>query len=179
MRVVGLLRTFEVMNATASDRVRLGIFATLAVPQLVIGAWAVIAPRSWFESFPGLDPRLVAAEPPFNMHLATDTGAGFVATGVALAVAAVWGHRVAVQMALLTFATFAVPHTLYHALHPAPGLTGAEDVVNVLVLASGPALAAVFAWLTRSTPETGGTSGARPAAVDRPMAAAAASGADR
>lgn len=164
------------MHTSTSARVRLGIFVTLAVPQLVIGLWAVAAPRSWFDSFPGIDPRLVAAEPPFNMHLATDTGAGFLATGVALAVAAAWGHRVAVQMALLTFAAFAVPHTLYHALRPAPGLTGAEDVVNVLVLASGPALAVIFGWLTRSTPGTQATAGARPAAAARPMATA---GADR
>lgn len=119
------------------------------MPQLLVAAWAITAPRHWFQTFPGFGPRLVAAEPPFNMHLATDAGAGFFATGVALAVAVVWGHRVAVQMALVAFGAFAVPHVLYHALHPAPGLTGTEDVVNVLVLAVGPALAALFAWWNR------------------------------
>ena len=54
--------------------VRLGMVVTLAVPQLVTGLWAVIATRNWFERFPGVDPRLVAAEPPFNAHLATDAG---------------------------------------------------------------------------------------------------------
>lgn len=136
------------MASSAPKGVRIGILLALALPQLLIGTWAVAAPRNWFERFPGFDPRLVAAEPPFNAHLATDTGSGFLATGIALAVAAVWGHRVAVQMALVTFAAFAVPHVLYHGLQPAPGLTGAEDVVNVLMLASGPALAAVFAWWT-------------------------------
>lgn len=121
---------------------------TLAVPQLVIGVWAVLAPRNWFETFPGIDPRLVAAEPPYNAHLATDAGAGFLATGLALAVAALWGQRAAIQIALLAYGAFAVPHLLYHGASPAPGLTGGEDLFNVAVLATGPALAALFAWRT-------------------------------
>jgi hypothetical protein len=126
--------------------VRLGVLALLAVPQLVIGTWAVLAPESWFDSFPGFDPRLVAADPPYNAHLATDAGAGFVATGLALAVAAVWGRRSGVLIALLAYAGFSVPHVLFHALNPAPGLTDREDVLNVLVLASGLVFAAVLAW---------------------------------
>ena len=34
----------------------------LAVPQLVIGAWALAAPERWFETFPGFGPALVAGE---------------------------------------------------------------------------------------------------------------------
>ena len=49
-------------------------------------------------------------------------------------------------MALLAYGAFAVPHVLYHALNPAPALSGTEDVTNVLFLLSGVALAAVFAW---------------------------------
>ena len=126
--------------------VRIGVLALLAVPQLVIGTWAVLAPESWFDSFPGFDPRLVAADPPYNAHLATDAGAGFLATGLALAVAAVWGRRSGVIIALVAYAGFSVPHVLFHALNPAPGLTGSEDVLNVLVLVSGLVFAAVLAW---------------------------------
>lgn len=125
------------------------MLVTLAVPQLVTGAWAVLAPQDWYESFPGIDPRLVAAEPPFNTHLATDAGAGFLATGVALAVAAAWGRRSGVYLALLTYLAFAIPHFVYHAAHPAPGLTGAEDTRNVVLLGSGLLLALLFAWGAR------------------------------
>ncbi|MBW3649340.1 MAG: hypothetical protein KY458_02105 [Actinobacteria bacterium] len=162
------------MNTSAPDRVRLGIFVTLAVPQLLIGVWAVMAPRNWFQTFPGVDPRLVAAEPPFNMHLATDAGAGFLATGVALAVAALWGHRVAVHMALVVFAAFAVPHLMYHALRPAPGLTSTDDAMNVFVLASGPALAVLFAWWTRSSAPKSDPLRARSSRGDRSVASFAA-----
>ena len=126
--------------------VRIGVLALLAVPQLVIGTWAVLAPESWFDSFPGFNPRLVAADPPYNAHLATDAGAGFLGTGLALAVAAIWGRRSGVIIALVAYAGFSVPHVLFHALNPAPGLTGREDVTNVLVLVSGLVFAAVLAW---------------------------------
>jgi hypothetical protein len=140
------------MGTLVSNRLRLGILATLAAPQLLIGLWAVLAPRNWYETFPGIDPRLVAAEPPFNAHLATDAGAGFLATGIALAVAAVWGHRAAIQIALIAYAAFALPHLVYHAAHPAPLLTNGEDFLNVATLATGPALAALFAWRASVAP---------------------------
>ena len=126
--------------------VRLGAFALLALPNLVIGTWAMAAPDRWFDTFPGFDPRLVAADPPFNEHLATDAGAGFFATGLALAVAAIWGRRSGLLIGLVAYAGFTVPHVLFHAFNPAPGLTGSEDVVNVVVLASSLVFAAVIAW---------------------------------
>jgi len=123
---------------------------TLAVPQLVVGVWAVLAPKSWFESFPGFDPRLVAAQPPYNEHLATDVGAGFVATGVVLLVAAVWANRAAMTIALVAFTAFTLPHVVYHASSPSDALTGVEDALNVATLANGLVLAAVFAWGLRA-----------------------------
>ena len=98
------------------------------------------------QRFPGFDPRLVAAEPPYNHHLATDAGAGFLATGVVLLVAAIWGHRASLVTALLAYVAFTVPHVLYHGTNPADTLTGFEDVTNVLALGSGLILAGVFAW---------------------------------
>ena len=126
--------------------VRIGVLVLLALPQLVTGVWAVFAPESWFDSFPGFDPRLVAADPPYNAHLATDAGAGFLATGLALAVAAIWGRRSGVIIALVAYVGFSVPHVLFHAFNPAPGLTDREDVLNVVVLVSGLVFAAVLAW---------------------------------
>ena len=134
------------MEMRAPSWVRLGVAVTVAAPQLLIGLWAVTAPANWFRNFPGFDPRLVAAEPPYNQHLASDTGAGFVATGIVLLVAAIWGDRASLLTALLAYAAFTVPHVLYHATNPADALTGFEAVTNVLALASGLILAGVFAW---------------------------------
>jgi hypothetical protein len=134
------------MEERAAYWVRLGVAVTLAAPQLLIGLWAVTAPANWFRNFPGFDPRLVAAEPPYNHHLTSDAGAGFVATGVVLLVAAIWGNRASMLTALLAYAAFTVPHVLYHATNPTDALTGFEDVTNVLALGSGLVVAGVFAW---------------------------------
>ncbi len=142
------------METEVKSWVRLGIAVAMGAPQLLIGLWALLAPKNWFETFPGFDPRVVAAEPPYNEHLSRDVGAGFVATGVVLVVAAVWANRAAINIALLAFVAFALPHVLYHATNPAQALTGVENAVNTLSLASGLVLAVVFAWQVRSTPDT-------------------------
>ncbi len=126
--------------------VRVGLVVLLAAPQLIVGVWAVVAPRSWFDSFPGVGPALVAGDPPFNQHLASDVGAAFVATGAALLLAAYWGTRRPVQLALATFAVFTIPHVTFHTLNPAPGLSATADVANAALLASGLGWAALLWW---------------------------------
>ena len=125
--------------------VRLGMVVAIGVPQLLIGLWAVIDPAGWFESFPGFDPRLVAAEPPYNQHLATDAGAGFLATGVALCLGAALNRRSGVLVALATMAAFGLPHFAYHVSHPSDLLSSSEDMVNAVVLAVPLLLCAGFA----------------------------------
>ena len=134
------------MDPEVKPWVRVGIVVTMAGPQLLIGLWALLAPKNWFERFPGFDPRLIAAEPPYNEHLARDVGAGFLATGVVLAVAAAWGNRAAIYIALVSFVAFTLPHVVYHATHPASELTDVSNAINALALASGLVLAALFAW---------------------------------
>lgn len=126
------------MNQTTSTStvpgwVRIGLVA-LGLPNVLAGLWAVLAPEGWYDKVPGWDPRLAAAEPPFNAHLATDAGAGLLASGVALLVAAWLADRRSVQLASVSFLAFAVPHTAYHAMNPAPRLSSAEDAQNVATL---------------------------------------------
>lgn len=105
--------SISVGHAPLATWVRIALVA-LDVPNVVAGLWAVLAPRSWYESFPGFDPRLVAAEPPFNAHLATDAGSGLSASGAVLLVAAWFGDRRSVALATVDFACFTVPHAAYH-----------------------------------------------------------------
>lgn len=149
------------MDERVSLWVRLGLAMALAPAQLVTGFWAVVSPRSWFEHFPVVGPDLVAAQPPFNSHLATDAGAGFLATGVALVAAGLWARRSAVWVALLTYLVFAVPHLIYHAASPGPGLSGVAQFVNVTLLASGVVMAMALAW--------GATRTVSPSSRDRPL----------
>ena len=128
------------MNEHVTDRVpqwvRIALVA-LGVPNVVTGGWALLAPENWFAEFPGFGPALVAGEPPFNAHLAGDAGGGFLATGVIVLLAAWLADRRTVQVALVGYAAFAVPHALYHTLNPAPGLTGAEDLQSAASVVFG------------------------------------------
>ena len=110
--------------------VRIALVA-LGLPNAAAGLWAVLAPDSWYESFPGWDPRLVAAEPPYNQHLVTDAGAGLLASGFVLLAAAWLADRRSVRFGVVAFLVFAVPHTLWHAMNESPGLTSSEDARNV------------------------------------------------
>lgn len=124
----------------------------VAVPQVVTGAWAVLAPRHWFETFPGVGPALPAADPPFNQHLVTDAGAGFLAVGVLLALTAVWGRPDALTLVLAGQLVFTVPHLIYHAAHPSQLLGGTADALNVVVLSAEALLCALLVILIRLEP---------------------------
>lgn len=113
----------------------------LAVPNLIAGLWGLIAPEHWFDTFPGWAPRLVAAIPPYNEHLATDAAAGLFASGFVAAVAAWWMQREIVIIAMAAYLAFALPHAMFHLANPADALTTSEDAVNTISLTIAVALA--------------------------------------
>jgi len=125
--------------------VRFALIA-LAVPQLATGLWAVIDPSGWYDGFPGGGRNWVSVDGPFNHHLAGDAGAGFLATGVVLALAALWFERRVVQMALITLLAFAVPHFLYHLNNNA--LSGSDSAISYGGLAFAVAVPAVLLFLS-------------------------------
>ena len=140
------------MDSHVSNWVRLGLAIVLAPPLIVTGLWAVLAPEHWYEQFPGLGPHLVAAEPPYNAHLVTDAGAGFLAIGAALLAAAALARRSAVYTALIAYLVHTLPHIVYHAANPAPGLSGTARAGNVVLLTSGATIAVVLASGARREP---------------------------
>ena len=89
----------------------------LSVSQAVIGGWALLAPARFYTGFPAADHPWVALLPPFNEHLVRDVGALSLALAALLAVAAIIGGRLLVRTGVASFALYAVPHTLFHALH--------------------------------------------------------------
>ena len=133
------------MDERMPQWVRLGLVA-LAVPQLATGLWAVLDPSGWYEDFPGGGRTWVASDGPFNHHLAGDAGAGFLATGVVLLLAALWFERRIVQVALLTVVAFAVPHLLYHLNNNV--LSGSDSALSFGGLAMTVSLPAILLLVT-------------------------------
>ena len=107
------------------------IAAVTAVVYLVTGIWATVAPRNWFETFPGFGEPLVAAEPPFNAHLTTDAGAGFLAVAVALLIAVALGDRLVMLVAAAALFAHAAPHFAFHILNPADYVNASTNVTSL------------------------------------------------
>lgn len=130
----------------------------IAIPNVVAGLWAVLDPQGWYENFPGWAPRLVAALPPYNEHLATDAGAGLLASGVVALLAAWWNRRDVTVVAMSAYLAFALPHALWHLTNPSDLMSGGEDTVNSLTLLFSVVIAAAVLWSAlRSGPDTAGT----------------------
>ena len=98
---------------------RLGLLLLAAVP-LTVGVWALFLPRSFYENFPLSGRDWVSALGPYNEHLVRDVGAMNLALGTLLALAAIVLERRLVQVSLVAWLVYAIPHFVFHLanLHP-------------------------------------------------------------
>jgi AhpD family alkylhydroperoxidase len=130
--------------------IRVGLLA-LGLPQALIGLWALMATRDWFETFPGAGHSWLPAYGAYNEHLAADVGATFVAIGLALVLAAVYLERRLVQVALLAYLVFEIPHFVYH-LGADDRLSNGDQIASATTLALTVLLALALLALTRRRP---------------------------
>ncbi len=97
-------------------RVRVGLFI-LAVPTLITGLWAIVAPASWYADYGhGIAPPSAFGD--YNEHFVQDLGSGYLGIGAALSVAAMILQRQVVMTALAAFLVFTVPHFVVHLVEP-------------------------------------------------------------
>jgi hypothetical protein len=87
----------------------------LAVTIGVVAAWILIAPKGFYDSFPGGSTHWVSALPPYNEHLERDFGATGLGLAVLAALAAIWMEQRVVQAAAIALFVAGVPHLAYHA----------------------------------------------------------------
>jgi hypothetical protein len=122
----------------------------LGAPLLALGPWAVLAPQSWFDDFPGLGMHWVSAIGPYNEHLASDVGAFFLAIGGLLVFAAVVLDRRLVQGALGALVVYSVPHLAYHLTEL--GAYSTRDIVlNMITLGALVVVPLLMLALTRDS----------------------------
>ena len=89
----------------------------LAVASAVVGAWALAAPRSFYDDFPGGGSSWVSAAGPYNEHLIRDVGGLNLTLALLLVVAAVLLERRLVIVALAAYLVNVVPHFIFHVTH--------------------------------------------------------------
>lgn len=136
--VIGLLKTdligpgrptkrivrSEGMTPKQIVRVALGYLFLFSVQ---IGAWALIAPRSFYDDFPGAGRSWISIDGPYNEHLVRDVGALNLAIAVIVLWAAVTLAPTLIRAAAVAAMVWGVPHLVYH-LTSTDGLTGSDLV---------------------------------------------------
>lgn len=124
------------------DLVVRGGLGVLGVVGLQVGLWASVAPRSFYDDFPGGGRRWVAVDGPYNEHLVRDFGALNLALTAVVAVALLTRAPAAVRAAALAWLVYSVPHLAYHVRHRGVYDT-ADQVLNLVALAGAVVVAAV------------------------------------
>jgi tellurite resistance protein TehA-like permease len=87
----------------------------LVVTVGLVAAWILIAPRNFYDEFPGGSAHWVSALPPYNEHLIRDFGAAGLGLAVLAVLAAIWMERRVVQAAAIALFAGSLPHAIYHA----------------------------------------------------------------
>lgn len=93
------------------------MLAVLTASAVYVGCWATPFPRSFYDSFPGLNRAWVSIDGPFNEHLVRDVGAFYLALAVAGVIALVRHERHVTLVVAAAWTTFSVPHLGYHLAH--------------------------------------------------------------
>ncbi len=89
-----------------------------------VAAWILIAPKGFYDTFPGGGSHWVSALPPYNEHLERDFGATGLGLAVLAALAAFWMEKRVVQAAAICLFVAGLPHLAYHATTTAHYSTG-------------------------------------------------------
>jgi hypothetical protein len=96
-----------------SGAARAGL-ALVAAAQAEIAIWGLVAPRSFFDSFPGAGHHWVSALGAYNEHLVRDYAASELGFALLLAAAAIYFERRLVLVAGVAFLVATIPHFAYH-----------------------------------------------------------------
>lgn len=100
-----------------AERAVRAALALLVAQGLVVGSWAAISPRSFYDDFPGGGRAWVAADGPYNEHLVRDFGDLNLALAAVALVALVIMGRALVLAAGLGWIVYQAPHLVYHLRH--------------------------------------------------------------
>ena len=137
----------------------------LTVVELVLGAWTLLFPASFYADVPTVD-----LTPPFSEHLFRDFGGATLGLAIVLGAAAVTLEKLLVRVALCAYLAFSLPHLVFHLGHLS-GASAAEAVVLVGLLVASVVLPVVLLLSGRSAVTGAGTGAAATTVRPRPRPA--------
>lgn len=123
--------------------IRIGLLY-LAAGAALIGPWALFAPQSWFDDFPGVVGPWAGALPPYNEHLVRDVGAFYTGFAFLFLWAARRPARALVVPVCWAWVIVQVPHLVFHAAHD-EGLSRGDWWLEVFGLVTFVVVAAAVA----------------------------------
>lgn len=139
------------MNTNA----RRAILLITALVGLYVGLWAAAAPRSFYDTFPGLGSVWVAVDGPFNEHLVRDVGALYLALAAASLAAAASSRAESGRAIGLAWLVFSTPHLIYHLVHldgfDVVDVVGQVAALSLTIVLAVPLLMPVRAQLERKS----------------------------
>ncbi len=139
------------MTDATRHRVRAGL-VYLTVSFLAVGLWATFAARSFYDDFPGGGRQWLVGDGPYNAHLVSDAGVGFLAVGAVLLLAAVWLERRTVQAASAAVIMHNGLHLLFHLRHPNDELASVDRLMSNGGLALGAVIAVIILMVVTRAP---------------------------
>jgi hypothetical protein len=104
--------------------------ALVGAAQLEIAIWGLVAPRSFYDDFPGAGRHWVSALGTYNQHLVRDYAAAELGFAFLLIGAAIWFERRLVLVAGTAFLAATIPHVIYH-LTTTGSLSTADNVASL------------------------------------------------
>ena len=113
------------------------LLAWFAFFGLVSGVWQFVAPRSFYDDFPGFGRHWVDVDGPFNEHLLRDVGQGNLAFGVVALVALLTGGVWLARATGLAAVVANLPHHAYQVLQTVTLSLVSVSAVLLAVLAFG------------------------------------------
>jgi hypothetical protein len=99
--------------------VRGGLFV-LAFSQGALAVWALIAPRGFYNAFPGGGHAWVSPLGPYDEHLVRDVGALSLALTAVLVAALITADRRLVIVGAIAYLAWELPHLSYHLTADGP-----------------------------------------------------------
>jgi hypothetical protein len=137
------------MDSSTRNLMRGGL-ALVTIGPAWVGIWATLAPRSFYDDFPGAS-SWVAPLGPYDEHLVRDVGAFELGLLVVGLYAIVTLERRLVQAALVAALVSGLPHLIYH-LTATGALSTANNVLSLAALAVPVVIPLVLLPRTRSEP---------------------------